>query len=70
MKKYLLKKYLPKLITLGIIAYLCVVSDMNFNDSMILFFGLLFFIWFFRIIYFAQKNNPKKIISDIELLIK
>ena len=70
MKKYLLKKYLPKVITLGIIGYLCVVSDQNFNDSMILFFGLLFFTWIFRMIYFAQKDNPKKIISDIELLIK
>ncbi len=70
MKKYLLKKYLPKLITLGIIAYLCFVSDQNFNDSMILFFGLLFFIWMFRMIYFSFRGNPKKVISDIELLIK
>ena len=70
MKKYLLKKYLPKLITLGIIACLCVMSDMNYNDSMILLFGLLFFIWFGRIIYYANKDNVKTIISDIELLIK
>lgn len=69
MKKYLFKKYIPKLIGIGIIVLLCFLSDMNFNDSMILFFGLLFFIWMFRLFYFSKKN-PKKMIMDVELLIK
>ena len=69
MHKYLLKKYGPKLVTLGILAFLCLMSDMDFNDSMILFFGLLFFIWIFRM-FFLSKKDPKLVIADIELLIK
>ena len=69
MHKYILKKYAPKLITLCIIALLCLLSDMNFNDSMILFIGLLFFIWMFRM-FFLSKKNPKLIVTDIELIIK
>lgn len=69
MKKYILKKYTPKVICLGVIVLLCLMSGMNFNDSMILLFGLLFFIWMFRLIYFSQKN-PKKMIMDVEMLIK
>lgn len=69
MKKYLLKKYIPKVIGIGIVVLLCLMSDMNFNDSMILLFGLLFFIWMFRLFYFSKKN-PRKMIMDVELLIR
>ena len=69
MLKYILRKYIPKIIYIGVLAMLCLLSDQNFNDSMILIFGLLFFTWVFRMVYYGQRD-PKVVISDVELLFK